>query len=139
MLYLCFRAIVIFLSIMAFISMTSTGNHEYIILPITMFIWVLYTFFDEDDKEYRRRHGIKPNKSWWGWDDYDGYGYYGGNGGYYDGSRHYHSTTHHTPSTESTGSTRITGRNDPTYKKIVKRCRKSVNVTIDKINPKKEE
>jgi hypothetical protein len=122
---------------MGFISMTSSGNDKYIIFPIAMFIWVIYTFFDEDDKEYKRRHGIKSN-SWFGWDDYGEYGYYGADGNYYNG-RGYHSS-HNAPTRNSKPVTpKIIGVSEPEYKRIVKRCRKSVNITIDKVNPKEEE
>jgi hypothetical protein len=112
----------IFLSVMGLLTMATSGEDKYIIFPIAMLIWALYTFFDEDDKEYVRRHETSHRKSYNDWFGYDGY--------YGDNSRYYPNTATNKPKTI------VITSSSEAYKKIVKRCRKSVNITIDKINSK---
>ena len=124
MTYLFFRAMMIFMSIMGFITMITLDDYKYVLFPIAMFVWAIFSFFDEDDKEYMRRNNINPNSHSWFFPEDEGYYNYE----YYDsGQRQYHSNTHTTHVTKITTS-------DPEYKKIVKRCRKNFKVTIDKIN-----
>ena len=131
MLYLFFRGIMIFLSVMGFVSMAATEDYKYIIFPICVFIWALYTFFNEEDKEYRRRHGTTSGMSWFD----DDYGYYGDEG-YYGRTPH---TSYRSSYNNSSSYTPQRTCSNPAYKKIVKRCKKSVNITIEKLNKNKEE
>ena len=88
-----------------------------------MIAFVLFSFFDEDDKEYMRRNHPNSSGSWlYPENDYYDYGYYE--------SRQYH------PKTNSRGKTIVVP--NPEYKKIVKRCRKSVNITIDSLTNKEK-
>ena len=121
MTYLFFRAMMIFMSVMGFITMMTLDDYKYVLFPIAMFVWAIFSFFDEDDKEYMRRNNINPNSHSWFFPEHDDYEYYD------SGQRQYPSHTRTTRITKSKTP-------DPEYKKIVKRCRKSVKVTIDKIN-----
>ena len=124
MTYLFFRAMMIFMSVMGLITMMTLDDYKYVLFPIAMFVWSIFSFFDEDDKEYMRRNNINPNSHSWFFPEDEGYYNYE----YYDsGQRQYHSNT------RTTHVTRVTTP-DPEYKKIVKRCRKNFKVTIDKIN-----
>ena len=127
MLYLCFRGVMIFLSVMGLVSMMVTEDYKYVIFPISALIWSLYTFFREEDEEYRRRHGIKST-SWFSYDDYDYYGY--------DQSYGRDNYSSHNRSSSYSSYTPSRTYSNPAYKKIVKRCKKSVNITIDKLNNK---
>ena len=89
MTYLFFRTMMIFMSVMGFITMMTLDDYKYVLFPIAMFVWAIFSFFDEDDKEYMRRNNISPNRNWLFPDDEDYYNYE-----YYDsGYRQYPS--HH--------------------------------------------
>ena len=125
MTYLFFRAMMIFMSVMGFITMMTLDDYKYVLFPIAMFVWAIFSFFDEDDKEYMRRNNINPNSHSWFFPEDEEYCEYE----YYDSGNRQYPQSHH----RTTHLTRVNVPN-PEYKKIVKRCRKNFKVTIDKIN-----
>jgi len=74
MLYSSFRVLLMFPSFLAILNMIATDKYEYIFFPIVILIWVIYSFFDEDDREYLRRNGIDADEISWFFPDYNDYG-----------------------------------------------------------------
>lgn len=74
MLYSSFRMLLMFPSFLAILNMIATDECEYIFFPIVILIWVIYSFFDEDDREYLRRNGIDADEISWFFPDYNDYG-----------------------------------------------------------------
>lgn len=124
------------LSLMGFVTMLVEDNTKYILFPLSLAVFVLYTFFEDDDKEYRRRFGLDQKKGSWLFPEDNGYDYYG-DGSYYDGRNH--NSSYSSSRSNNRNKVTVTRYSDPVYKKIVKRCRKSVNITIDKINKEKKD
>jgi hypothetical protein len=54
--------------------MIATDKYEYIFFPIVILIWAIYSFFDENDREYLRRNGIDADELSWFFPDYNDYG-----------------------------------------------------------------
>ena len=79
MLYSSFRILLMFPSSLAILNMIATDKYEYIFFPIVILIWVIYSFFDENDREYLRRNGIDPDEISWFFPDYNDYGAVRGN------------------------------------------------------------
>lgn len=121
MLYLSFRFTLLMTSLMGIIHMLATEEFTYIFFPIVMFIWAIYTFFEEDDKEYRRRNGDYYHLGSDSWLDPDGsnahYSWYDNEYYNYGGSRTYKPF-----------------KVDRTkeYKNVVKKCKRNFKITIDK-------
>ena len=63
-----------FPSFLAILNMIATDKYEYIFFPIVILIWAIYSFFDEDDREYLRRNGIDADEISWFFPDYNDYG-----------------------------------------------------------------
>lgn len=122
MLYLSFRVIIFFTSFMGIITMIANEEYRYIFFPVITFFWVLYTFFEEEDKEHRRRNGEyyevnsynRKHNSWYLPDDDDMMPYGGYNNPYY-----------RTPRTSSINRSQE-------YKNIVKRCKRTLKVSLFK-------
>ena len=74
MLYSSFRVIVVICAILGLLHMIAEGSFIYILFPIAIVVWGLYSFFDENDKEYLRRNGIDPDEISWFFPDYNDYG-----------------------------------------------------------------
>ena len=129
MLYLSFRVTLLFTSLMGLFVMLAREDYNFLFFPIVMFIWVFYTFFEEDDKEYRRRNGE--------------YHVVGGDNGfdcYYD-SWLYTGDTYpqYSGRNNSTKSyTNSSTKNDPSYKKIAKKCKRTLKITVYKEPDKNE-
>ena len=130
MLYLSFRVIIFFTSVMGLINMIASDEYTYVFFPVVMMFWSLYTFFDEEDSEYRRRngdyyeigssYGNNRDRGWLGgFDDFDYeptvYTRY--DNPYYNRGRRSSVTTPY---------------KNPEYKKIVKRCKRGPKITIAK-------
>lgn len=74
MLYTSFRATVMIAAILGLLHMITEGSFVYIFFPIAIIIWTVYTFFDENDREYLRRNGINLDEISWFFSDYSDYG-----------------------------------------------------------------
>ncbi len=74
MLYTSFRATVMVAAILGLLHMIAEGSFIYIFFPIAIIIWAIYTFFDENDREYLRRNGIDPKEISLFFPDYSDYG-----------------------------------------------------------------
>lgn len=74
MLYTSFRATVMIAAILGLLHMITEGSFIYMFFPIVIIIWVIYTFFDENDREYLRRNGINPDEISWFFPEYSDYG-----------------------------------------------------------------
>lgn len=74
MLYTSFRATVMVAAILGLLHMIAEGSFIYIFFPIVIIIWAIYTFFDENDREYLRRNGIDPDEISWFFPEYSDYG-----------------------------------------------------------------
>ena len=133
----------------AFFAMTDmiyNQHWEYIILPIGIFIWGFFKFFDEDDREHLRRNGIDP-------DEYNAFfpdDYYCSNSNRYNSYKKEGNTITWNTENEN-GKTlytedysRYQPRNrtyqNPQYKGMVEKCKRNFKITIDKNtkNEKKE-
>ena len=74
MLYSSFRAMVMCAAVMGLMHMIAEESYIYIFFPIAIIIWAVYSFFDEDDREYLRRNGIDPDEISWFFPEYSDYG-----------------------------------------------------------------
>ena len=74
MLYTSFRATVMVAAILGLLHMIAEGSFIYVFFPIVIIIWAIYTFFDENDREYLRRNGIDPDEISWFFPEYSDYG-----------------------------------------------------------------
>lgn len=63
MLYSTFRIIIMFAACMGTLHMVMTSSFIYIFFPISIIIWGVFSFFDENDKEYIRRNECHQNSS----------------------------------------------------------------------------
>ena len=131
----------------ALINMIDNQEWHYIILPIGIFIWGIFKFFDENDREYLRRRGIDPDDYDMFFSDFyddDTYGLNNhhnhnnhvryqpssyprreGNTISWDGTRDY--STYQTQS--------IGGRwQNPAYNGMVKKCKRNFKITVNKKN-----
>lgn len=53
MLYNSFRVLMIITSVMGILNMIVQSSYEYIFFPITIIIWGIFSFFDENDRRNR--------------------------------------------------------------------------------------
>ena len=124
MLYLSFRVVIFFTSIIGLLMMIDKGEYTFIFFPIITLFWPLYTFFDAEDTEHKRRNGdfyeigssgFNRDSGWLG-DivDYELPMYSRYDNPYYNGYRN-----HQDYKSEE-------------YKKIVKRCKRTLKVSIAK-------
>ena len=74
MLYTSFRATVMIAAILGLLHMIAEGSFVYVFFPIAIIIWAVYTFFDENDREYLIRNGIDPDEISWFFPNYSDYG-----------------------------------------------------------------
>lgn len=111
MLYTSFRATVMAAAILGLLHMITEGSFIYMFFPIAIIIWAVYTFFDENDREYLRRNGINPEAISWSFNDYSDYGYVPQNT--YYGYREY---------------------SNPVYKVLKDKCKRNFKITISKEN-----
>jgi hypothetical protein len=105
--------------------MWATEKFDYIFFPIVMFIWVLYTFFEENDKEYRRRNGdyYEIKDDWW----------------LYDTKANHRNNNYRLYDDDYTyGKYNVYKSykvdNTEQYKNVVKRCKRNFKITINKSN-----
>ena len=135
MLYICFRVAVMFAAIMGVLHMISEENYLYILFPLAIIIWAIYTFFDENDREYLRRNGIDPDEVSWFFPDYSDYGavkstnystYYPRN----NYRRTYPSRTE--DYSRYAPSNQYQGYNNTEYKKLKDKCKRNFKITISK-------
>jgi len=75
MLYNSFRGIMMFTAIIGIFHMIVYSSYVYIFFPIIILIWGLFSFFDEDDREFLRRNGIDPDEVSWFFPEYTDYSY----------------------------------------------------------------
>ena len=124
MLYISFRILVMITSIMGLFHMLANFQFEYIFFPISILIWGIFSFFDEEDKEYLRRNGINPDEVSWFFPEYTEYGY--------DHQRSYQPNKAYTDTPVTYTTYAKKGRyNNQEYKNIIKKCKRSVKVTIN--------
>lgn len=62
MLYTTFRVMMLIASSLGMLHMVSKGCYIYILFPISIIFWVIYSFFKENDDNYLRVNGIDPNE-----------------------------------------------------------------------------
>lgn len=152
MLYTSFRATVMAAAILGLLHMITEGSFIYMFFPIAIIIWAVYTFFDENDREYLRRNGINPEAISWSFNDYSDYG----------AVRDNHSTMNRTSGdyrksyparTNSSSYNRSMGTNtqytryvpqntyygyreysNPVYKVLKDKCKRNFKITISKEN-----
>lgn len=124
MLYNSFRVAVMFASIMAIFHMFSEDNYGYILFPIIIIIWVVFSFFDEDDREYLRRNGINPDEIAWFFPEYSDYG------AVRDGSNNSSHTIHSHTSTR-TNSNNIKTYFNASYNGFKQKYKQSFKITLD--------
>ena len=142
MLYTSFRATVMVAAILGLLHMIAEGSFIYIFFPIAIIIWAIYTFFDENDREYLRRNGIDPDEISWFFPDYEDYGAVRDN---------------HSPMNRTNGDNRRStynggmsanaqysryapqypfggykGYSDPVYKVLKDKCKRNFKITISK-------
>lgn len=141
MLYTSFRATVMAAAILGLLHMITEGSFIYMFFPIAIIIWAVYTFFDENDREYLRRNGINPEAISWSFNDYSDYG----------AVRDNHSTMNRTSGdyrksyparTNSSSYNRSMGANtqytyygyreysNPVYKVLKDKCKRNFKITI---------
>lgn len=128
MLYLSFRFSLVFTAFMGILIMIAREEYDYIYFPIVMVLWVFYTFFQEEDKEYRRRNG-EYHTIGTGIFDYDCWEdtwLYGGDT--YPQYNKNHKSTRFDNSlyTKTVNST----KNDPVYKKVPKKYKRTLKITV---------
>jgi len=141
MLYISFRILLMFPSFMAILNMIATNKYEYIFFPIVILIWVIYSFFDEDDREYLRRNGIDADEISWFFPDYNDYGAIRDKHKPLNQNNSSHTRTY--PASKTTDDSRyapttaynyygyISGYNNP-YKKLKDKCKRNFKITIAK-------
>ena len=130
MLYTSFRATVMAAAILGLLHMITEGSFIYMFFPIAIIIWAVYTFFDENDREYLRRNGINPEAISWSFNDYSDYG----------AVRNNHSTMNRTSGDyRKTQYTRYVPQNtyygyreysNPVYKVLKDKCKRNFKITI---------
>jgi hypothetical protein len=74
MLYNSFRITITIAAILGLLHMIAECSFIYIFFPIAIVIWAVYSFFDENDREYLRRNGIDPDEISWFFPEYSDYG-----------------------------------------------------------------
>lgn len=74
MLYTSFRVAVMTTAFLGLLHMLAEGSFIYIFFPIAIIIWAIYSFFDENDREYLRRNGVDPDEVSWFFPEYCDYG-----------------------------------------------------------------
>ena len=138
MLYTSFRATVMIAATLGLLHMIAEGSFIYMFFPIAIIIWAIYTFFDENDREYLRRNGIDPDEISWFFPDYEDYGVV----------RDKHSTMNRKSSSAYNGSMSANaqysryapqypfggykGYSDPVYKVLKDKCKRNFKITISK-------
>ena len=128
MLYRSFRVIMMITSIMGIINMLTQSSYEYIFFPLTIIVWGIFSFFDEEDKEHLRRNGIDPDEVSWFFPEYTDYGY---NQKHHrraePARRNTYEPTTYTPYAQSNINYTY---NNPTYKKLVSKCKRNFKITV---------
>lgn len=147
MLYSSFRILLMFPSFLAILNMIATEKYEYIFFPIVILIWAIYSFFDENDKEYLRRNGIDADEISWFFPDYNDYGAVRDNHKPLNQNSSSHTRTY--PARKTTDNSRYapttaysdyydydyygytSGYSNP-YKKLKDKCKRNFKITIAK-------
>lgn len=142
MLYSSFRILLMFPSFLAILNMIATDKYEYIFFPTVILIWAIYSFFDEDDREYLRRNGIDADEISWFFPDYNDYGAVRDNHKPLNQNSSNHTKTYlakktidnsrYAPTTTYSDYYGYTsGYNNP-YKKLKDKCKRNFKITIAK-------
>ena len=153
MLYTSFRVTVMTSAILGLFHMIAAGSYIYILFPIAIIIWAVYTFFDENDREYLRRNGIDPDEISWFFPEYSDYG----------AIRDSHSSMNRTssnyrrsyPARTNTGYNNGASINDdysryapqypyrtysnPVYKRLKDKCKRNFKITVFKEEVKNDD
>ena len=89
--------------------------------PIAIIVWVLYSIFDEEDREYLRRNGIDPDSISWLYTEYDDYR-----------TPSYANRNVNTYNYQATQTWQTQQRNQYSeqYKKISKKCQRNFKVNL---------
>lgn len=118
MLYNSFKIIMLFTSVMGIFNMVNSSSYEYVFFPITIIVWAIFSFFDEDDKEFLRR---RENYPYWTFQEHKENGY----------KATYQPITQGTVYTPYAQNNAIYRYNDPLYKKILPKCKQNVKISLD--------
>lgn len=138
MLYSSFRILLMFPSFFAILNMIATDKYEYIFFPIVILIWAIYSFFDEDDREYLRRNGIDADEISWFFPNYNDYGAVRDNHKPLNQNSSSYNRTY--PPRKTTDNSRYddysyygytSGYSNP-YKKLKDKCKRNFKITIAK-------
>jgi hypothetical protein len=115
MLYATFRVMATFCGVMGLIIMISQSTFTFVILPIIIIIWGLFSFFEPNDKEYLRRNGIIE----------DEYLSFFSDDGYYNNTQY---DTYNPRTTQHT--TSYIGGKYSQYNEISKKCKRNFKISI---------
>ena len=115
MLYATFRVMATFCGVMGLIIMISQGTFTFVILPIIIIIWGLFSFFEPNDREYLRRNGIIE----------DEYLSFFSDDGYYNNTQY---GTYNPRSTQCT--TSYIGGKYSQYNEISKKCKRNFKISV---------
>jgi len=147
MLYTSFRATIMVAAILGLLHMIAEGSFIYIFFPIAIIIWAIYTFFDDNDREYLRRNGIDPDEISWFFPEYSDYGAVRDNhstmnrtrGDYrrsypartssYNSNRSVNAATQYA---RYTPQNTYYGYSNPVYKALKDKCKRNFKITIYK-------
>ena len=129
---------------LALITMADNQDWQYIILPIGILIWGVYIFFKENDDNYLMSKGIDPKRcdSLFGdyYDDYDDYQNQGNNGYHtnvngntitWDRVDDLSNTNEYLRDYSRYQPKTIKPWSNPSYKGLVKKCKRNFKITID--------
>ena len=121
MLFNCFRIGLLSSATFGLLHMFIVGSFIYMYFPIAIIVWVLYSIFDEEDREYLRRNGIDPDSISWLYTEYDDY--------YTPSYSNKHANTYNYQPTQNW---RVQQGNQYSeqYKKISKKCQRNFKINL---------
>ena len=147
MLYNNFIVCMMTCAFFALISMIDNQEWQYIVLPIGILIWGIFKFFDENDREFLRRLGIDPDEyNAFFPDDYNGKYRINNNvrrenntitwGNVEDDfdSNLFRQQEDHTRYQPTVQTYNRGNWQNPSYKGMVKKCKRNFKITIGKEN-----
>lgn len=120
MLYNTFRFSLMGAAILGAFHMIANESYVYMFFPLAILFWVVYSFFEEDDKEYLRRNGYEWN-DFWLFPDY-----------YEDGSTHTRTYNEHQGLTQQNDSYKPKATANHTYAALKNKCKRNFKISIKK-------
>ena len=123
MLYGAFKIMISLTSVMGILHMLTIESYQYICFPLFIIIGVIYSLFDENDKEYRERFEYNSSTTW----------SYNNNKQSTANNTTYYRTKYNT-NTNTNTYTYIQNYNNRKYKGFNGKCHRSVKITNYKTN-----